>query len=214
MRRKILNTLMVVCAITSLTACSFNEEKQVAKEEASTVKEVDVKYEGVSGKLEWKLYENGLLTIKGDGDYELITDESGVESTPWFEYADKHNLIALIHADSPEYAEAVDVLSVRYPNITFILAHSGASYAIARKNSEVAKKHDNVVLDITYTSTARGMVEFLVNEVGADKVLFATDMPMRDPAPQLGWVCYADIPLEDKKKILAENIISIMKRRK
>jgi len=134
--------------------------------------------------------------------------------TPWFEYADKHNLIALIHADSPEYAEAVDVLSVRYPNITFILAHSGASYAIARKNSEVAKKHDNVVLDITYTSTARGMVEFLVNEVGADKVLFATDMPMRDPAPQLGWVCYADIPLEDKKKILAENIISIMKRRK
>lgn len=133
---------------------------------------------------------------------------------PWFEYADKHNLMALIHADGPEYAEAVDILSDRYPNITFILAHSGASYTIARKNSEVAKKHDNVVLDITYTSTARGMIEFLVNEVGADKVLFATDMPMRDPAPQLGWVCYADISLEDKKKILAENIISIMKKRK
>ena len=158
-------------------------------------------------------YPDVFVGIKPYPPYQKfsLTDEI---CASWFEYADKHNLIALIHADSPEYAEAVDILSDKYPNITFILAHSGASYAIARKNSAVAKKHNNVVLDITYTSTARGMIEFLVNEVGADKVLFATDMPMRDPAPQLGWVCYADISVEDKKKILSENIVSIMKKRK
>ena len=133
---------------------------------------------------------------------------------PWFEYANEHKLIALIHADSPEYADDVDILCEKYPDIIFILAHSGASYAIAEKNCSVAKKHKNVVLDITYTSCLRGMVEFLVSEVGADKVLFATDMPMRDPAPQLGWVCYAKISANDKNKLLSENILRILKTRK
>ncbi len=139
-----------------------------------------------------------------------LTDD---KCAPWFEYANEHKLIALIHADCPEYAEQTDILSEKYPNITFILAHSGASYDIARKNSSVAKKHDNVVLDITYTSCLRGMIEFLVGEVGAEKVLFSTDMPMRDPAPQLGWVCYAKISAKDKNKLLSENILRILSKR-
>jgi predicted TIM-barrel fold metal-dependent hydrolase len=44
------------------------------------------------------------------------------------------------------------------------------------------------------------------------KVLYGTDAPMRDPRPQLGWVAYADISIEDKKKILGENMQRIMDR--
>ena len=54
------------------------------------------------------------------------------------------------------------------------------------------------------------MIEFLVEQVGADKVLYGSDFPMRDPAPQLGWVCYAKIPVEDKKKILAGNVARLL----
>ena len=97
-----------------------------------------------------------------------------------------------------------------YPNITFIIAHTGASYALARRVIKLAKEFDNVVLEITYTTTGRGMIEFLVNEVGADRILYGSDLPMRDPTPQLAWVCYAKIPVEDKKKILAENIKRIL----
>lgn len=140
-----------------------------------------------------------------------LTDEICRE---WFEYANEHNLIALIHADASVFSEETDILSERYPNVTFILAHSGTSYNIARKNAAVAKKHSNVVLDITYTTTGRGMVEFLVGEVGADKIIYGSDMPMRDASPQLGWICYAKIPVEDKKKILAENIKYIMEKRR
>ena len=35
---------------------------------------------------------------------------------------------------------------------------------------------------------------------------------MRDPRPQLGWVAYANISYEDKKKILGENMEGILKR--
>lgn len=142
-------------------------------------------------------------------------DLTGEKCRKWFEYANEHHLCALIHADGDAcYPEQTDILSERYPNVTFILAHSGASFDIARMNGAVAKKHDNVVLDITYTSTSRGMIEFLVNEVGVDKVLFGTDSPMRDATPQLAWVCYAKLPVEDKKKILTGNMQRIMSKRK
>lgn len=98
-------------------------------------------------------------------------------------------------------------------DITVILAHSGISYAVARKHAALVLARENVVLEITYTSTTRGMIEFLVDLVGADKVLYGSDMPMRDPGPQLGWVCYADISLEEKKKILGGNICRLLQRR-
>lgn len=132
---------------------------------------------------------------------------------PWFAYANRHHLPMLVHADNAIYAEQVDGLADQYPDITFILAHSGADFSIARINSAVAQKHGNVVLDITYTATGRGMIEFLVSQVGADKVLFGSDQPMRDPSPQLGWVCYAKLTTEEKKQILAENIERILARR-
>ena len=58
----------------------------------------------------------------------------------------------------------------------------------------------NVVLELTYTTLTRGMVEYLVREVGADKVLYGSDLPMRDPSPQLGWVTYAQFPKKIKQK--------------
>jgi len=35
---------------------------------------------------------------------------------------------------------------------------------------------------------------------------------MRDPAPQVGWVIYANLTFEEKKKILGENMQKILKR--
>ncbi len=132
----------------------------------------------------------------------------------WFAYANEHRLLLLVHCDgSDAIFNQVEQLSLDYPDITFVLAHSGMNYAVARKCAALANSRENVVLEITFTSVARGMIEFLVEQVGADKVLYGSDFPMRDPAPQLGWVCYAKIPVEDKKKILAGNIRRLLEER-
>lgn len=132
----------------------------------------------------------------------------------WFSYANEHHLLLLIHGNgSDAILSQAEMLSVKYPDLTIILAHSGESYAIARKHAALARERDNVVLEITYTTTTRGIIEFLVAEVGADKVLYGSDQPMRDPSPQLGWVCYADISYEDKKKVLGGNIQRLLDRR-
>ncbi|HBN83163.1 MAG TPA: hypothetical protein DDZ89_04910, partial [Clostridiales bacterium] len=79
-------------------------------------------------------------------------------------------------------------------------------------NARYAKKYPNIYLQITYTTVTQGVMEYFVKEGLADKVLYGTDAPMRDPRPQLGWVVYADIPTEDKKKILGGNMKKILER--
>ncbi|HHX72707.1 MAG TPA: amidohydrolase family protein [Clostridiales bacterium] len=130
----------------------------------------------------------------------------------WFAYGNENRLLMLIHADNPDTIRTVDELSEVYPEISFILAHGGMSYPIARKAAEVAKKRANVYVEITYTALTNGVVEYLVAEAGADKVLYGSDMPMRDPAPQLAWVCYAKIPEADKRKILGGNAKRLLMR--
>ncbi len=167
---------------------------------------------------DWKKYHdehpNVFVGIKPYWPYQKFELTASV-CEEWFDYADKHHLLLLLHTEnSDKIIEDAGILSLKYPNITFILAHSGRDYSIAKKNIELAKSRDNVVLEITFTSTTRGMIEFLVEEVGADKVLYGSDLPMRDPAPQFGWVCYAKISVEEKKKILSGNICRLLEKRR
>jgi predicted TIM-barrel fold metal-dependent hydrolase len=55
------------------------------------------------------------------------------------------------------------------------------------------------------------MIEYLVSEIGAHRVLYGTDCIMRDAAPQLGWVAWAKIPLEAKRRILGLNFADILR---
>jgi len=55
------------------------------------------------------------------------------------------------------------------------------------------------------------VVEFLVDRAGADRVLFGTDAPMRDPRPQASWVAFTRLPEADKRKILGGNFAGILR---
>lgn len=131
----------------------------------------------------------------------------------WYAYANAHRLLLLLHTGDAGVVARAGELSRRWPDISFLLAHTGIDYNVARTNLALAVERDNVFLEITYTSCTRGMIEFLVEKAGADKVLFGSDLPMRDPAPQLGWVCYARVSEADKRKILHENIARLTARR-
>jgi len=53
-----------------------------------------------------------------------------------------------------------------------------------------------------------------VRELGAHRVVFGSDAPGREFAPQLAKVYGADISEEERKLILGENMLKILKRRK
>ncbi len=132
---------------------------------------------------------------------------------PWLKIANDNHLFALMDSGGyPTYLADMEDLAKKYPNISFFLDHAGRNFACAESYSVLAKKYPNVYLQLTFTSVPEGLIEYLCREGLADKTLYGTDAPMRDPRPQLGWVAFADISTEDKKKILGGNMRKIADR--
>jgi len=130
---------------------------------------------------------------------------------PWFEYGNRIRGYALIHP-SPNVVAELNDIAPKYPDMSFIIAHCGASFHDARLAIEIAQKNPNVYLEITLTAVTYGVIEFMVKHVGADRVLFGTDQPMRDPIPQFGWMAYAHSTFEEKKKMFGLNMRRIINR--
>jgi len=133
--------------------------------------------------------------------------------TPWWEFANENHLFGLMDSGSyPGYLADMEELAQKYPNVAIFLDHAGSDFVKAESCAALAKKYDNVYLQLTYTSVPEGMVEYFCAEGLADKTMYGTDAPMRDPRPQLGWVAYANVSAEDKKKILGGNMRRVANR--
>lgn len=132
---------------------------------------------------------------------------------PWWTFGNEHRLYALMHVDGHTGGvPGVGRLAERYPEMSWLIAHTGGSYQFAEEVVACIKDHPNVYAEITLTPVTNRVIEFLVGATDDEHVLFGTDVPMRDPRQQLGWVVWADLPVESKKKILGENFKRIIDR--
>ena len=68
------------------------------------------------------------------------------------------------------------------------------------------------MLEITLTPSWGGIIEYLAAGAGVDRVMYGSDLPMRDPRQQLGWVVYSRLNLEDKKKVLGGNAQRLLEK--
>lgn len=130
---------------------------------------------------------------------------------PWWEFGNQKGFYALIHRTANDFSE-LDSLAPRFPNITWVVAHCGSDYSTADMAIACAKKNPNVCLEITLTPVTFGIIDYLVESVGADRVVYGSDLPMRDPRQQLGWVIYSRMSEEDKAKVLGGNALRIVKK--
>jgi len=130
----------------------------------------------------------------------------------WYTFGNEHRLFCLLHSSGGNFMKEVADISERYPDITFLLAHSGSNFPTARERLPLVRERDNIYLEITLTSVTYGVIEYMVSEVGAEKVLFGTDAPMRDPIPQFGWMCYSRCSDTDLRLMLGENMEAIISR--
>jgi len=90
---------------------------------------------------------------------------------------------------------------------TFIL--EGISFENMAEAVAVMRKHPNVMVD-TRELRVPGAVRFLVDQVGADRVVFGSGCLRSSLASSLGYVMDAEIPDDAKQKILAGNIKRIL----
>jgi predicted TIM-barrel fold metal-dependent hydrolase len=117
-----------------------------------------------------------------------------------FEYPFDH---APHQSNGLDFAEAAR----RYPECTFIMAHMSGDYV---SGVEAAREFPNAFVDLCGSYGELGMVEYAVERMGADRVLFGSDMPGSDVYHNLGKVTGASISQEERAMILHDNAARIL----
>lgn len=129
------------------------------------------------------------------------------EYLPAFAYADARGWPVLAHTWGNRELGQIRELAQQFKKITWLAAHAGS--ADWGTYVKIANEFPNVCLELCSSMCGRGWVERFVREVGADKILYGSDVPFISATRQFGRVALADIPEHDKRKILGLNAARI-----
>jgi predicted TIM-barrel fold metal-dependent hydrolase len=99
-----------------------------------------------------------------------------------------------------------------FPEVGLILGHAGGRYEGHMAAAALARDHENVYLDLAGDCYSLGLVEYLVAEVGAERILYGSDLTWIDPRTQLGMILDAEVTDEDKALILRDNALRLFSR--
>lgn len=119
------------------------------------------------------------------GEFSILLDEAG-----------RHNMIVSFHSIGDT---EMDEMVKSHPDVVFVAAHPG-EYPNLMRHIERMKQYENYYLDLSGTGLFRyGMLRRIIDEVGADRVLFGSDYPTCSPAMFVGGVLL-DPLLRDTEK--------------
>jgi len=151
--------------------------------------------------------ELGCTGMKVHNAYERLPmrDQSGtreyreaLEAT--WEFADERACPVLCHGFlSPDVAG-------RYPRAKFIAAHACGQ----RGTADTYADYPNVYFDTACSGTGRGNVEYFAKRVGAERVLYGSDLPYANPAYRIGQVIGTRVGDDDLRKILGGNMARLL----
>lgn len=109
-----------------------------------------------------------------------------------------HNSSVLFHCYSHSSSLQLLELAKNFPGVNFIMGHmDGGEW---KKTIGVAKQVNNIYLELCSGNPVQGKIEESVSEVGAEKIMFGSDMTLLNPSWTIGMIESARIP--DEKKIL------------
>lgn len=116
--------------------------------------------------------------------------------------AEAHSMLVSYHTPfAYDMSRAIEA----HPGIAFIAAHPGDHDRVG-EHIALMKRYDNLYLDLSGTGMFRfGLVKHLVQEVGADRILFGTDYPICNPRMYVQAVYGEDVPDSAREKILGGN---------
>lgn len=127
---------------------------------------------------------------------------------PIWEYADHTGAIVLVHTwDSDPNCGPLLFASLgqRYPRARILMGHSGVTWAGYHQAMQAAEASPNLYLDLSGSQHHRLILERCVARLGAERILFGSDLPFLEASMILGRVLTAEIPDAAKRLILRDN---------
>jgi len=98
-------------------------------------------------------------------------------------------------------------LARRHPSVTIICGHTGATWELG---IPPIRRLKNVYADLCGSDPTSGFTEMAVRELGADRVMYGSDIGGRGFASQLAKVLGANIPLSARPLIMGENLRRVL----
>ncbi len=131
---------------------------------------------------------------------------------PIAELAARLRVPLLIHTGEPDtygFAQPTLVggLADAFPEVTLILGHMGKR--LFEDAILVAKWFENIVLETSFRSPRE--IARAVNRVGAERVVYGSDMPFGIPEIEMMKIRLCEISGEAKEKVLGENMARILR---
>ncbi len=156
--------------------------------------------------------EAGMVAIKQSSG-QRASDE---DVDPIAEAAAELDIPILFHAwyktveSFADESNGADVaaLARRHPDARIIMAHMTG---VGRRGVQDVEDLANVYVDTSGGWYDSEMVEYAVRRMGDERVIYGSDYPGRDYAPQVGRVEGANLPQEVKEKILWRNAAAVLK---
>ena len=147
--------------------------------------------------------------VVGRGSYQLLVTINEPAMYPIVAKAAELGMPILAHSTPEECAGLLDAV----PDAKIIMAHSGGCPTALGdwfRAIDVAKHYPNIYLDTASSQIDMGYIEAAVAGVGADRVVFGTDMPLLDPFFGMAKVTGADLLQEQKDLILGNNVMNLL----
>jgi predicted TIM-barrel fold metal-dependent hydrolase len=104
-------------------------------------------------------------------------------------------------------AEVAD-LAKRFPDVTIVMAHLTGD---GERGVLDIVACPNVLIDTSGGQAEAGLVEYAVRRLGAERVIYGSDWPIRDFGTQVGRVLGASLKPEERALILRDNARRILK---
>jgi uncharacterized protein len=136
----------------------------------------------------------------------------GANYRPIFRFAADHGLPVISHTWSTALSgvDVYDKIAAQYPTVPICCAHSFEPDFVGAVR--LAQKYSNIYLELTDASIHNGVLEYLVKELGGEKLLFGSDaLGWFSPLHALGTILYADISDDEKRKILGGTAQKILR---
>ncbi|MBR5218394.1 MAG: amidohydrolase family protein [Clostridia bacterium] len=153
-------------------------------------------------------------------DNSIYADDEGYRAV--FEIAKKYDLPIMSHTwaltSNPKQKFAVperfEKFIKDFPEVKFIMGHSGGRTQGIKEAVRIGKLYPNTYFDIAGDIYNRKLVEYICENVGADKLLIGSDILWFDLSVPIGMVMGANISSEDKALIVGGNAARIFKIKK
>jgi predicted TIM-barrel fold metal-dependent hydrolase len=123
----------------------------------------------------------------------------------------KLEMVLHLHTEGRE----IDYIAEKFPKATLVFAHFGDDHEYDNifKRIDLVARHPNCYLDTSgYGHDRMGMLEYAVKTIGPDRVLFGSDFSINDPSTVLARIEHSFLTEEQKAKVLAGNLETLLAR--